>query len=88
MKKHLYVNLKTVKENDNQFIFDDSLHMLLQGTTMLLQSGYISTIGIKKMYKAGKFDETSMTGYVLSQYVPFRDKKVLMELMKREINVQ
>lgn len=65
-----------------------SLHMLLQGTTMLLQSGYISTIGIKKMYKAGKFDETSMTGYVLSQYVPFRDKKVLMELMKREINVQ
>ena len=61
-----------------------SLHMLLLGSTMLIQTGCISTIGIKKMYKTGEIGKTHMVKYVIAQYIPFCDKKVLSKILKEK----
>lgn len=61
-----------------------SLHMLLLGTTMLIHTGYISTIGIRKMCIAEELDKTYMVKYVISQYIPFCDKKVLSKILKEK----
>ena len=34
------------------------------------------------MYKTGEIDKTHMVKYVIAQYIPFRDKKVLRGIVK------